>query len=265
MMKTSLLPIMFVLATVTAIGQNVNPIAARSYASTKDLVAKLESKDISVRKRVGNSLGIAGPINSFPCNDFNKVETRKASLVKGAESIVLLVWSDQCESIFLIPVVKERSAWVAYNAIGIWAKFSEPTIRFDSLVEPGVQEIITSNVTVDQGTGFWQRNMTILKFMQGGLRVIFDQPEYLHVSTPIYEAGIPVLFGDDETSEFAFSKCDGSVPGLQSIEEKRSIEIEKESAAEDSDFHEKKSVTVFRGYAWAPRLEIFRMIEEAPK
>jgi len=274
MVKTSLAPIMFILASVAAAGQNVGTVAARSYASTKELAAQLESKDLDVRKSVVDSLGLLDPmpVNGpggvggiyNPCyEEFDKVEIKPATLVRDKESAILVVESDSCQSIFIIPVIKERDTWNAYKAISIWTKFNHPFIRIDSLVRTGEQEIIVSDVIVDEGTGFFQKNMTIFKFLRGKLEVVFDQPESIQVAVPSEDKGTAISYENHETSTFKFSKCDENMTGLMYIGEIRNILVEKRSAKVNEHFHTKRSLNVHRSFIWNPRLEIFRMIEQA--
>jgi len=265
-MRARFAAILFVLASSVAIGQHGDHAVANSYASTEDLVRRLESKDASIRKNVVDSLGIVDWTLSKPCyEEFDKVEAKPASLAKDKESAILVVNSESCQTLFIIPVIKERNAWIAYKAISLWAKFAYPTIRIDSLVNAGEQEIIASNVMADEGSGLLQMNMTIFKFQRGRLEVVFDQPESLTVDIHTLEKGVPIIFNDEETSVFKFSKCSGCADALQFIEETRNIKVERESDTADKTFHTKRSVKVYRSFEWDPQLEIFRMIEEFPR
>jgi hypothetical protein len=266
MIRAHFAAVLFVLASSVAIGQHGDHAAANSYASTKDLVRRIESKDASIRKSVVDSLGIVDWTLSKPCyEEFNKVEVKQAALVKDRESAILVVESYACQSLYLIPVIKEQEAWVAYKVINLWAKFTYPTIRIDSLVNAGEQEIIASKVMVDEGTGLLQENMTIFKFQNGRLEVVFDQPESLTVGTHTIEKDATIESYDEETSVFKFSKCAGCTDGLQSIEETRNIKVERESGTTGKAFHTKRSVKVHRRFDWDPQLEIFRMTEDDPR
>jgi hypothetical protein len=267
MMRAHFAAVLIVLASSVAIGQHGDHAAANSYPSTEDLVRRLESKDASVRKNVVDSLGIVDWTLSKPCyEEFDKVEVKQVALVKDRESAILIVKSYACQSLSIIPVINERDKWVAYRVITLWAKFDYPTIRIDSLVNVGEQEIIASKVLVDEGTGLYQENMTIFKFQRGKLEVVFDQPESLSVGTMIHEKDNPTRFNDIETSVFKFSKFPGGSGGMWGemyIEETRNIMVEKESGIVGNEYHTKKSVKVYRRFDWDPQLEIFRMIEEA--
>jgi hypothetical protein len=265
-MRAYFATVLIVLASSVAIGQHSDHAAANSYTSTEDLVRRIESKDTSIRKNVVDSLGIVDWTLSKPCyEEFDKVEVRPAALVRDRESAIFVVKSYACQSLFIIPVIKERNGWVAYKVINLWAKFDYPTIRIDSLVNAGEQEIIASKVMVDEGTGLLQMNMTIFKFQGGRLEVVFDQPESLTIATHTTEKGVPIIFNDDETSVFKFSKCSGCTDGLQFIEETRNIKVERESMSTEKHLHTTGSAKVYRRFYWDTKLEIFRMIEEVPQ
>jgi hypothetical protein len=267
-------PIILAFVSVTASAQNDAHPASLSYASTSELAAQLKSSDRQIRKNVVDSLGLVDPVPVSgpggigtiyePCyEEFEKVEIKTATLTKDTESAILIVRSDLCQSMFVVPVIKQQSGWVAYKAISLWAKFSEPSIKVESLVNKGEQEIISSNVTVDEGPGILQRNMTIFKFLHGSLRIVFDQPEYAQVAEPTREGKLPVFFKDVERSEFTFSKNDENMTAVMSVYEKRRIEVEKQSVTVGTNFHVKKSLTIFREYVWDPRLEMFRMFGQS--
>jgi hypothetical protein len=226
-------------------------LQSHGYSSPEAIIQQLKSEDIETRKKVALAVGLADPLLDALCfdDDNERISIKQVTFRKGIESRLLSVRG--CEAMFLVPVVKQGVSWITLNPVRLWAKFSEPTYKFESLVAPGEQEIVVSNQTVDEGTGILQRNMTIYKVIGNETHAVFDTPEYLHVAEPDLKSPTG-QYTDDQTSTFTYSWDKPDHGSSVFIREKRDERIGKHR------------FTVYRSYAWNRVLQEFRMLGDTP-
>jgi len=129
---------------------------------------------------------------------------------------------------FLVPMLRQGGSWVALKPIRLSAHYDDPNWRLESLVAAGEEGIVVSNQTVDWGTGYLQRNMTIYKVIGNEARIVFDAPEYIGVGIPPAGMGPGWKNGyeDVQRSKFEFLR-DTNINGLSRIQEMRTESAQK--------------------------------------
>ena len=199
---------------------------------------------------MASSIGLTLPNTGLPCYDFDGVDSTPADLINGVESKLLVVRSQSCQSVFLIPINRKGKEWIVLNPIVLWSQFSAPSYRLERLISSEEQEIVVSNLTVDEGTGILERDLLIYEISLDGVQLVFDEPEFLRLAVPYGDS----LFEDHERSTFEFHEnVKGAYgTGLMYIKEKREITVDG------------KSVTLYRSYTWNRTLGQFRGVATAP-
>lgn len=225
-----------------------------AYPSVEALVQQLRSEDDSVRMKAATSVGLTDPVGGSICSANEEVRVHPISVGNGVDSRLLSIKaSSECRAMFLVPMLRQGGSWVALKPIRLSAHYDDPNWRLESLVAAGEEGIVVSNQTVDWGTGYLQRNMTIYKVIGNEARIVFDAPEYIGVGIPPAGMGPGWKNGyeDVQRSKFEFLR-DTNINGLSRIQEMRT-----ESA-------QKRRFTVYRSYVWEPSLQAFRMVGSTP-
>jgi hypothetical protein len=246
--KASLAGTVVLCSLAITIGKGQTPFKTNlkngAFSSPEEIIQQAQSSQLEVRKRLSVSIGLNRALAQDVelCSDFDSAELKPIALTMSVESKLLIIKSDVCQTVFLVPVLHRGAEWEALPTISLSSHYAEPKVRFESLVESGVQEIIVSGLWVDWGTGIQQQNLTIFKLLDGKMRVIFDQPENLH------NGASPSVYEEYQESAFKFvRKSDkGGMP--VSIQERR---VETKG---------KRSFVVFREFIWDPHLQEFRML-----
>jgi hypothetical protein len=233
-------------------GQVESPTSAlrRSFSSPDEILTRLNSREEDIRKRIAASIGLIVPNTNVLCYDFDGVDSAPAEFITGVHSKLVVVRSQSCQSVSLIPISQKGTEWIALKPIVLWSKFSEPSYRLDELISSGEQQIVVSNLTVDEGTGILERDLMIYKISLDGDDLVFDQPEIVHFTAPHGNS----TFQDNERSTFEFRKNGEGVygTGMIYINEKREITVGG------------KSLTLYRSYTWNRTLGRFRGVATAP-
>lgn len=181
----------------------------------------------------------------LPCLEYQSVELHSVVLEPPNEQAVLMAKPEDCEAEFLIVMDQETpNHWVHRSSLPLFAKYSPPQVSFVQLVNKNEHEIMVRNHTVDYGTGILQKNLTIFKFVDQKLRVIFDQPERLVFAIPTTRNGKPD--NTDQAQESSFWFVDSSGTGIRQIVEKQVIRDHK------------LTILRWRIFSWSSELQVFQ-------
>ena len=239
--------------TITGVSLGKTAIAPIEIVSPEEAVSSLRSSNVEQRQNIARLLNLSEPWRGGTlCSAYQKVELSQPKLQASNESALLTITASDCDFPFLVPLVEEQHHWSIAGTVPIWTKYSTPQYSIESLTTAHESEIVIHGQTVDSGTGIVQRNLTILRVVGKSIRVIFDQPEILHISVPIVVNGKSENALDEESSVFTFVNSAPFVPGLKTIIETRVLHIAD------------RSITVKREYVWTPSLSIFRMYGAGP-
>ena len=192
----------------------------------------------------------------IPCLDFDSVKISYTTLRFHQSNAVVEAHSQGCHYTYLIILSsKGVNNWSYTGTIPLWSRNEVPNIRFESLLSPGVNEIVVRNNETDYGTGILQTNMTIWKVDNRALRVIFDEPTSVKFKIPI---GKGSLENSDQTEESQFTfvrpRAEENTPtSAKQILQKQTIHI--------------RGVTVTRWwlYRWVSAVQRFRKEPTWPK
>jgi hypothetical protein len=137
------------------------------------------------RNNLALELGILAPNPSkpgtdsnSPCVTFHKVEQRPVKLRTGAENVVLLADSTECDSTYVAIFDKApKSEWRHVQTVRLPSRDQEPEISFVELIQPGVSEILVHHeATRDTGSA-QQQDFVVLKMLHDHVAVILDTTE----------------------------------------------------------------------------------------
>lgn len=240
----------FLLAPTLGISQNPSVSEPASSPSPEVLTSQLGSADKDVRAKAARAVSLTGPIGGALCSDFDTVKTEPLQVQDSKESRLLVAKSDDCQNMFLVPLVRRAESWQSLGSIRLsMHDGTVPECKVQNLVSKDDQEIVVSNVMVDWGTGFLQTNLTIYKVIGDRVRVVFDEPESLHLAIPDMRVPVTNNYSEEQNSTFQFVNDTGHTTfGHTYILEKRIDRIGK------------RKFTVYRSYVWEPALSAFRMI-----
>lgn len=234
-------------------GQTGTGVANRpQFSSTEKILERLTAKNPRSRQEIAVGLGLQDPITRSTCTNFDSVETREETFLKGTSARIIVIRSDYCKLMFLVPVIHDGHLWTPLTPIALWTQFSEPSFRLEKFINADESEIVISNQTIDEGTGIAQRNMTIYKVVGHQVNILFDEPESVHFSVPDDRNPTNTTFSEDQTSTFEFLKNTDDDSSRLYIAEKRSTTTNGNSTTVYRTYRWDQSTMTFRGYAAAP-------------
>jgi len=137
------------------------------------------------RNNLALELGILAPNPSrpgsdsnSPCVNFHHVETRPVKLRAGAENVVLLADSSECDSLYVAVFDKApKSEWRHVETVRLPSSAQRPEISFAELIQPGTSEILVHKETTRESGGSQQQDFVVLKLIGDRIEVVMDATE----------------------------------------------------------------------------------------
>ncbi len=119
-----------------------------------------------------------GTDSNSPCVTFHKVEQRPVKLRAGAENVVLLADSTECDSTYVAVFDRApKSEWRHVQTVRLPSRDVEPEISFAQLIQPGVSEILVHHEATRDSGAAQQQNFVVLKMLHDHVAVVLDTPE----------------------------------------------------------------------------------------
>lgn len=188
-----------------------------------------------------------GTNSNSPCVNFRHVEERPVTLRAGAENVVLLADSSECDSTYVVVFDKApKSEWRHVRTVRLPSRAQRPEVTFAEVVQPGVSEILVHHEnTLDSG-GAQQEDFVVLKMLGERLEVVLDTTEHSEITltnrTPTEDDNLQ----QTQTSTFSLLKSAPNSTTAYRI-------LEKEVLTDN-----KTTITRSRIWTWNPELERFR-------
>ena len=214
----------------------------------------LRNADAKARNDLAAELRIMAPdpsnpsaVSDAPCTTFNQVDEKKLRLRPDADNALIIAYSSQCDSTYLIAFEHENKAeWKHLHTLRLASRIQKPEISYADMVEPGVSEILVHRETTRDTGGTEQENFVVIKLLHDRLVPVLDAVERLDVV-------LPVLASDDsdtvEQSQTATFKIVQNAPKSGAL----SRVLERNLLSE-----RKISIALYRTWSWDPDLERFR-------
>jgi hypothetical protein len=185
--------------------------------------------------------------SNSPCVNFHHVEERPVTLRAGAENVILLADSSECDSVYVVAFDKApKSEWRHVRTVRLPSRARRPEVTFAEVVQPGVSEILVHHEnTLDSG-GAQQEDFVVLKMLGERLEVVLDTTEHSEITlanrTPTEDDNLQQA----QTSTFSLLKSAPNSMAANRI-------LEKEVLTDN-----KTTITRSRVWTWSPELERFR-------
>lgn len=193
-----------------------------------------------------NPSGTATKSNS-PCVNFSHVEERPVTLRAGAENVLLLAESDECDALYLAVFDKApKSEWRHVQTVRLPSRTQRSQISFAELIQPGVSEIlIHRETTLDSGAAS-QQDFFVLKMLRDRIEVVFDTTERSQITLANSAPDETDNLQQTHISTFNLLKAPPNSAAVYRI-------LEKEVITDN-----KTTITRSRVWTWDPDLERFR-------
>jgi len=188
-----------------------------------------------------------GTDSNSPCVNFHHMESRPVTLRAGAENVVLLADSNECDSTYVVVFDRApKSEWRHVQTVRLPSRSQRPEISFAELIHPGTSEILVhKEITSDSG-GSQQQDFVVLKLIGDRVEVVMDATERSEITltnhTPTEEDNLT----QTQTSMFDLLKSPPNAAATYRI-------LEKEIITDN-----KITITRYRVWTWDPELERFR-------
>jgi hypothetical protein len=188
-----------------------------------------------------------GTNSNSPCVTFHRVEERPVTLRAGAENVVLLADSTECDSLYLAVFDKApKSEWRHVRTVRLPSRAQRPEVSFVELVHPGVSEVVVHHEnTVDSG-GAQQEDFVVLKMLGERLEVVLDTTEHSEITLANRSAAETDNLLQTQTSTFSELKSPPNSVAQFRILEKQMLTDNK------------TTITRYLVWTWNPELERFR-------
>ena len=206
------------------------------------------------RSELARELGIFAPnpskpgMNSdSPCVNFHHMESRPVALRAGAENVVLLADSSECDSTYIVVFDKApKSEWRHVQTVRLSSQTQRTEISFAELIQPGVSEILVHKETTRDSGGLQQQDFVVLKLLGDRVAVVLDATERSEITlanrTPTESDNLT----QTQTSTFNLLKSPANSAATYRL-------LEKEVVTDN-----KTTITRYRVWTWDPGLERFR-------
>lgn len=206
------------------------------------------------RSELARELGIFAPnpskpgMNSdSPCVNFHHMESRLVALRAGAENVVLLADSSECDSTYIVVFDKApKSEWRHVQTVRLSSQTQRTEISFAELIQPGVSEILVHKETTRDSGGLQQQDFVVLKLLGDRVAVVLDATERSEITlanrTPTESDNLT----QTQTSTFNLLKSPANSAATYRL-------LEKEVVTDN-----KTTITRYRVWTWDPGLERFR-------
>jgi hypothetical protein len=147
----------------------------------QEAVARVaEANELVIPKEESN-----GAKANVPCQSFQSVRLRTVVLNEPGPQQVIEARSDSCEYFYL--VVLERSykgEWKRIATLPIRFHARDVRITYEALLGTRENQILVHGYTAGWGTGIWEYDFLVLRYVKGRFQVVLDVPEEVNLSEP---------------------------------------------------------------------------------
>jgi len=188
-----------------------------------------------------------GTDSNSPCVNFHHVESRPVTLRAGAENVILLADSSECDSVYILVFDKApKSEWRHVQTVRLPASAQRPEISFAELIQPGVSEILVHKETTRDSGGSQQQDFVVLKLVGDRVEVVMDATERSEITLENRKPSEDDNLTQTQTSTFDLLKSPPNSAATYRI-------LEKEVITDN-----KTTITRYRVWTWDPELQRFR-------
>lgn len=186
-----------------------------------------------------------------PCGSFD-IPTEKSVWKQNNDSLVMVdAYSNTCLIRFLVFFENDKDASSYLGAVSLDERYNSPTYSISDFMVEGKPLVLVRHNHVVDGTGIEQDNMQIYAFVQGSLRLVFNQPEHSSLGIPYKSKCCVSGYVDTQESTFKITPPSGNGDSPQ-------IEEFRHSKANG------RSLAVYRLYAWDRRWHQFESTPMVP-
>jgi hypothetical protein len=208
------------------------------------------------RNNLATELGIFAPNPSkpgtdsnSPCVNFHHIDSRPIALRSGAENVVLLADSSECDSIYILFFDKApKSEWRHVQTVRLPANAQRPEVSFVELIQPGVSEILVHKETTRDSGSAQQQDFVVLKLVGDRVEVVMDATERSEITLTNRTPSEDDNLTQTQTSTFNLLKSPPNSAATYRL-------LEKEVITDN-----KTVVTRYRVWTWDPEIERFRPV-----
>lgn len=230
-----------------------------SQTSTPDeLGSGLRSQDVRVVASTAMKFNLTeqvfnadGKKDYAPCGSFH-IPTERNVRKENDDSLVMVdAYSDTCLIRFLVFFENDKNVWSYLGTATLSERYNSPTYSVSDFTVEGKPLVLVRHNHVVDGTGIEEDNMQIYAFVQGSLRLVFNQPEHISLGIPYKSKCCVSGYVDTQESTFKIIPPSRSGDGPQ-IEESRHSKANR------------RALTVYRLYAWDRRWHLFESTPMVP-
>jgi hypothetical protein len=208
------------------------------------------------RNNLATELGIFAPNPSkpgtdsnSPCVNFHHIDSRPIALRSGAENVVLLADSSECDSIYILVFDKApKSEWRHVQTVRLPANAQRPEVSFVELIQPGVSEILVHKETTRESGSAQQQDIVVLKLVGDRVEVVMDATERSEITLTNRTPSEDDNLTQTQTSTFNLLKSPPNSAATYRL-------LEKEVITDNNTV-----VTRYRVWTWDPEIERFRPV-----
>lgn len=188
-----------------------------------------------------------GADSNSPCVDFHKVEERPVTLRTGAENVVLLAASTECDSLYVVVFDKApKSEWRHVQTVRLPSRDQPPVVSFAELIQPKVSEILVHHETTRDTGSAHAEDLVVLKMLHDRVAVVLDTTEHSEITLANRSPSETDNLQQTQTSTFSELKSTSNSVAQFRILEKQVITDNK------------TTITRYIVWTWDPELERFR-------
>lgn len=152
------------------------------------LVCQVVSEDVQVRALV--NARIREEVTRASCLESENLQEKVVMLANHERYLVVVAGDVSCERYLLILFHEEHYGngdWSFIQTVEMPLRYAmKPEVEYPEFVERGVHEVLVKGVVVDTGSGMLQKDVIIMKLIDGKLRVVFENSEHVSYSSSDY-------------------------------------------------------------------------------
>jgi hypothetical protein len=188
-----------------------------------------------------------GTGSNSPCVNFQHMESRPVTLRAGAENVVLLADSNECDSIYIVVFDKApKSEWRHVQTVRLPSHAQRPEISFAELIRPETSEILVHKETTRDSGSAQQQDFVVLKLVGDRVEVVMDATERSEITLANRKPTEDDNLTQTQTSTFDLLKSPPDSAATYRL-------LEKEVISDN-----KTTITRYRVWTWDPELARFR-------
>ena len=219
----------------------------------EDVAQTLRSGTSVQRNDLALELGILAPNPpgtatrpNSPCMNFNHLEERTVRLRAGAENVVMLAESPECDSFYVVVFDKApKSEWRHVQTVRLPSRTQRSEISFAELIQPGVSEILVHRETTRDGGSVSQQNFVVLKMLRDRIEIVLDTTEQSAITLTNRSSSETDNLTQTQKSTFDLLQSPPNPAAAYRL-------LEKEVITDN-----KTTITRYRVWTWDPDLERF--------